>query len=160
MSTLCTILNSTTDKGVMVSLHLGSLQEAFGEESAFTGSRVDIVRCCADGTAHSEHDRAGHSTHSRGTGDTKGGGGVAVVLVVGRSVSARYTSPARARIAIAHSFCFVFRLSQLVTSSCGGNSAFAFLVAWFPSRWLVFGPLSSAPRRRFHQGSFLHTVTF
>ena len=85
---------------------------------------------------------------------------MAVVLVVGRSVSARYTSPARARIVIAYGFCFVFRLSQLVTSSFGGTSAFAFLVAWFPSRWWVFGLLSLAPRRRFHQGSFLHTVTF
>ena len=35
---------------------------------------------------------------------------MAVVLVVGRSASARHTSPARARIAIAHGFCFVFRL--------------------------------------------------
>ena len=32
--------------------------------------------------------------------------------------------------------------------------------AWFPSRWKVSGPLSLAPRRRFHQWSFLHTVTF
>ena len=37
--------------------------------------------------------------------------GVAVVLVVGRSASARYTSPERARIAIAYGFCFVFRPS-------------------------------------------------
>ena len=60
---------------------------------------------------------------------------MAVVLVVGRSVSARYTSPARARIAIACGFFFVFRLSQFVTSSNDGTSAFAFLAAWFPSRW-------------------------
>ena len=58
---------------------------------------------------------------------------MAVVLVVGRSASARYTSPARARIAIAYGFCLVFRLSKLVTSSHGGTSAFDFLVAWFPS---------------------------
>ena len=31
--TLCTVLNSSTDKGVKVSLHLGSLQEAVGEAS-------------------------------------------------------------------------------------------------------------------------------
>ena len=85
---------------------------------------------------------------------------MAVVLVVGRSVSARYTSPARARIAIASGSCIVFRLSLLVTSSQGSTSAFAFLVAWFPSRWKVFGPLSLAPRRRFQQESFLYTVTF
>ena len=37
--------------------------------------RDDIVRCHGlDCTAHSEHDRAGHSTHSRGTGDTLAGG--------------------------------------------------------------------------------------
>ena len=45
---------------------------------AFIGGRVkadDILRCCGfDSTAHSEHDRAGHSTHSRGTGNTEGGG--------------------------------------------------------------------------------------
>ena len=39
---------------------------------------------------------------------------MAVDLVVGRSVSARFTSPARARIAIAYSFCLVLRLNQLV----------------------------------------------
>ena len=33
MSTLCTVLNSSTDKGVMVSLHLGSPPEAVGEAS-------------------------------------------------------------------------------------------------------------------------------
>ena len=33
MSTLCTVVNSSTDKRVMVSLHLGSLQEAVGEAS-------------------------------------------------------------------------------------------------------------------------------
>ena len=33
VSTLCTVLNSITDKSVMVSLHLGSLPEAVGEAS-------------------------------------------------------------------------------------------------------------------------------
>ena len=33
VSAFCTVLNSSTDKGVMVSLHLGSLPEAVGEAS-------------------------------------------------------------------------------------------------------------------------------
>ena len=33
VTTLCTILNSSTDKGVMVSLHLGSLPGAVGDAS-------------------------------------------------------------------------------------------------------------------------------
>ena len=33
VSTLCTVLNSSTDKGVMVSLDLGSFSEAVGEAS-------------------------------------------------------------------------------------------------------------------------------
>ena len=33
MTTLCTVLNSSTDKGVMVSVHLGSPPEAVGEAS-------------------------------------------------------------------------------------------------------------------------------
>ena len=91
MSTLCTVLNSSTDKGVVVSLHLGCPQKpsaklcflissCFKRFGAFIGGRVkrntdDIVRCCGlDSTAHSEHDRAGHSTHGRGTSDTEGSG--------------------------------------------------------------------------------------
>ena len=35
----------------------------------------------------------------------------AVVLVVGRSVPARYTSPVRERMVIAYGFCVVFRPS-------------------------------------------------
>ena len=33
VSTRCTVLNSSTDKGVLVSLHLGSHPEAVGEAS-------------------------------------------------------------------------------------------------------------------------------
>ena len=33
VSSLCTVLNSSTDKGVVVSLHLGCLPEAVGEAS-------------------------------------------------------------------------------------------------------------------------------
>ena len=33
VSTLCTVLNSSSDKGVVVSLHLGSPPEAVGEAS-------------------------------------------------------------------------------------------------------------------------------
>ena len=33
VSTLCTVLNSSTDKGVKVSLHLGSPLDAVGEAS-------------------------------------------------------------------------------------------------------------------------------
>ena len=33
MSTLCTVLNSSADKGVMVSLHLGFPPEAVGDAS-------------------------------------------------------------------------------------------------------------------------------
>ena len=133
----------STDKGVVVSVHLDCPPEAVGEASlscfkrfgAFIGGRVKkeqmtsyaAVDLIAQRTANT-HTQQRHPRHG-------GWWGVAVVLVVGRSVSARYTSPARARIAIASCFCFVFRLSKLVTSSYGGTSAFAFLVAWFPFRW-------------------------
>ena len=121
VSTLCTVLNSSTDNGVTVSLHLGFPLEAVGEASLLDLIKFSAVRSThrrwgkkeqmtsyawVDMTAQRAADRAGHSTHSRGTGDTKGGGGVAVVLVVGRSASARCTSAARARIAIAYGFCF------------------------------------------------------
>ena len=80
-----------------------------------------------------------------------------VVNVVGRSVSARYTSPVRARIAIAYGFCFDLS-SQVVTSSYGGNSAFAFLVAWIPSRSVGLRAKSLAPRRtHFSGGSMINT---
>ena len=60
MSTLCTVLNSSSDQGVLVSLHLGSHPEAVGEASLMTSyAAVDL-----DSTAHSEHDRARHSTHT------------------------------------------------------------------------------------------------
>ena len=52
-----------------------------------------------------------------------------------RVVPFRHVTPVLRVLAIACGFCFVFRLSQLVTSSHGGTSCFAFLVAWFPSRW-------------------------
>ena len=143
MSVLCTVLNSSSDKGVVVSLHLGSPPKAVGEASL-----LDLVMFLSD----SEHSSAvgkkewiccglhcgtanttKQAAHSRGASDTEGGG--RVVLVVGRSVSTRYTSPARARTVTTYGFCVVFRLSQLVTSPYGGTGAFAFLVAWFPSRW-------------------------
>ena len=91
VSAPCTVLTTSTDKGVMVSLHLGSLPDAVGEASLLDHVLLsairsihlllgkkgtdDIVRSCGLGiTAQSEHDRAGQSTHSRGTGDTEGGG--------------------------------------------------------------------------------------
>ena len=151
-------MNSSTDKGVTVSLHLSSPAEAVGEasdqeHSSAAGKKgMDDIACCRGlhCAAHSEHDRAGHSTHSRGASDTEVVEGDRRAR--GRSVPAGYTSPVRARIVIAHGFCVVFRLKQLVTSSYGDTGAFAFLVAWCASRLWVFGPLSSAPRRRSHQG--------
>ena len=76
------------------------------------------VHMVAQRTAHSEHDRTGRTAHTAEAPATR--------RVVGRG---------RARSAIACGFCLVLRLSLLVTSSHGGTSAFAFLVAWFPSRW-------------------------
>ena len=38
VSTLCTVLNSRTDKGIMVSVHLGTPPKAVGE-----ASRLDLV---------------------------------------------------------------------------------------------------------------------
>ena len=122
-----------------------------------------MVRCCGlDSTAHSELDRAGHSTHSRGTSDREGGG--ARPSISWLVVPFRHVTPVlRVHTTPSHMVSvFVLRLSLLVTSSHGGTSAFAFLVAW--SRWKVFGPLSLASRRTFHQGSgeegFLHIVIF
>ena len=46
----------------------------------------------------------------------------------------------RARIAVTYGFCFVFRLSLLVTCFNGGTCAFAFLAAW--SRPDVFRPVA------------------
>ena len=89
---------------------------------------VDLI---AQRTANTTEQGTAHTAEAPATRS----GGAWPSFSFGRSVSARCTSPARARIAIAYGFCFVFRLSELVTSSNGGTSAFAFLVAWFPSRW-------------------------
>ena len=123
MSTLCTVLNSNTDKGVLVSLHLGSPPNAVGEtslldlvtflsvseHSSAVGEKGtdDIVRCCGlDSTAHSEH--AQH-TQQRHTGDRR---------VVGRGRRSRGWS---FRFGTLHQSCacthrhrvwFLFRLSS------------------------------------------------
>ena len=61
VSAFCTVQNSSTDKGVMVSLHLGSQPTSRREQSSAVGQKRtdDIVRCCGvHSTAHIEHDRA------------------------------------------------------------------------------------------------------
>ena len=134
VSTLCTVLNSSTDKFVLVSLHLGSPPEAVGEASL-----LDLVKFSA---VRSIHRRSGkeeqmtshaavHMVAQRTANTTEQGTAHTAEAPATRRVVGR----GRARSAIACGFCLVLRLSLLVTSSHGGTSAFAFLVAWFPSRW-------------------------
>ena len=146
MSVLCTVLNSSSDKGVVVSLHLGSPPKAVGEASL-----LDLVMFLSD------------SEHSSAVGKKRNGSAVDFIAAQRtRQSKAQHTQQRRQRhggwwkgrrsrgwsfrfghvtpvlrvhAPLPRGFCVVFRLSQLVTSPYGGTGAFVFLVAWFPSRW-------------------------
>ena len=161
VSTLCTVLNSRTDQGVMVPLHLGTRKpsakprflissrffQAFRSIHRRSGKKEQMTSCAAVDLI-AQRTRQSRAQHTQQRHVRHGGWwGVAVVLVVGRSVSARYTSPAHARIAIASGFCFVFHLSQLVTSSYSGTSALCF------SRGMVPVPMVGLRASRFDTAS-------
>ena len=81
--------------------------------SLHDASFLDLVMFCADRSIHrrlgKKEKMTGHSTHSRGTDESF-------------------------RFGTLHQSCACTH-RHLVTSPYGGTSAFAFLVAWFPSRW-------------------------
>ena len=79
------------------------ISSSFKRFAAFIGGRGKKEKMTPHAAVDLKAQRTRHQRHG-------GQWGVAVVLVVGHSVSARYTSAARARIAIACGFCFVFRL--------------------------------------------------